>query len=369
MPKVSIIVPTYNVEDYLDKALESAKRQTLEDIEIIIVNDGSTDRSPEIARKWAEGDDRFVIIDKANAGYGAAMNTGIERATGEYIGILEPDDILPLHMFEDLYDVAKANDLDVVKADFYRFTTKKNGNVNLVYYHLTNGADGYYNRVIDPREEPESVTFIVNTWAGIYKREFLEANDIRHNTTPGAAFQDNGFFWQTMIYARRVMYIDRPYYLNRRDNPNSSVNNKGKVYAINVEYDFIRDILMDNDPVIWETFRTYYTYKKFSNYLFTLTRIADEFKDEYIDRFRREMIRAIELGELDRDLFEPKKIYLLDTLLKSKKDFRKAIEEDRNKTEQAELQKIKNSNSYKIGRAVTFVPRKVKRMLRPKKKS
>lgn len=368
MPKVSIVVPIYNVEEYLDLALESVKRQTLKDIEIICVNDGSTDSSLEIIKKWADGDDRFVIIDKKNGGYGVAMNTGIARATGEYIGILEPDDLVPLHMFEDLYQIAVDNDLDFVKADFYRFTTRENGNVRLFYNRLTPWHADYDYRVIDPREEPQVLAFIMNTWSGIYKRSFLEENNIQHNTTPGASFQDNGFFWQTMIYARRIMFVNKPYYMNRRDNPNSSVNNKGKVYAANVEYDFIRDILMDNDPEIWETFKYYYTLKKFDNYMFTLSRIADEFEDEYIDRFQMEMKRAIEQGEFDWSVFDEKKTEFLKLLLKNKSRFRKVFDKDQYETHLTAAQRVKHSRTYRIGRAVTFVPRKVKKILKPNKK-
>lgn len=369
MPKVSVIVPTYNVEEYLDKALESVKRQTLKDIEIVVVNDGSTDNSLDIINKWAKGDDRFVIIDKENGGYGAAMNTGIAKATGDYIGILEPDDLLPLHMFEDLYEVATQNDLDFVKADFYRFTTSENGNVRLYYHHLAPEGTNYYNRVINPREEPEVLAFIMNTWSGIYKREFLLENNIQHNTTPGASFQDNGFFWQTMIYSKKIMFIDKPYYINRRDNPNSSVNNKGKVYAANKEYDFIRDILLDNDRVIWETFKTFYTLKKFDNYMFTLSRIADEYKDEYIDRFQMEMKRAIEQDELDWEVFDERKTKFLKLLLKNKKRFRTYFDKDQYMIHLTASERVRQSKTYRIGNAVLYFPRKVRDMLKPEKEN
>ena len=77
-----------------------------------------------------------------------------------------------------------------------------------------------------------------------YRRSFLEEFGIRHHETPGASYQDNGFFWQTFMHARRAMFIDTPYYLNRRDNPNSSVKDRGKVYAMNVEYAYIRNIFL-----------------------------------------------------------------------------------------------------------------------------
>ena len=110
----------------------------------------STDASLSIIKKYAQDDPRFIIIDKENGGYGKAMNVGLDRASGEYIGIVEPDDFVPLNMYEDLYRVACENDLDMVKADFYRFTRdSENGDMSLVYNHLDR-TDSWYDRVFDP---------------------------------------------------------------------------------------------------------------------------------------------------------------------------------------------------------------------------
>ena len=118
MPKVSIVVPIYNVEKYLRKCLESIENQTLEDIEVICVNDGSKDRSKEIVNEFVNRDPRFILIDKPNTGYGNSMNVGFERATGEYIGIVESDDYADSDMFETLYHEAHANHLDVLKSGY-----------------------------------------------------------------------------------------------------------------------------------------------------------------------------------------------------------------------------------------------------------
>ena len=110
MAKVSIIIPTYNVEMYLVECMESVVNQTLKDIEIICINDGSTDGSLEILKSYAQKDDRIVLVDKENGGYGIGMNIGLDKATGEYIGIVEPDDFIPLNMYSDLYEKAVEND-------------------------------------------------------------------------------------------------------------------------------------------------------------------------------------------------------------------------------------------------------------------
>ena len=372
--KVSVIVPIYNVEMYLVEALDSLQRQTLHDIEIICVNDGSKDNSLSIMKKYAEKDERFIIIDKENGGYGKAMNVGLDRATGEYIGILEPDDYVPLNMYEDLYKVAKENDLDFVKADFYRFTTdEKTEDKHMVYNHLDRTHENY-NVVLCPREKPHVTKFIMNTWSGIYKRSFIEEHHIRHNETPGASFQDNGFFWQTFMYAKRAMFLDKPYYCNRRDNPNSSVNSKEKVYCMNIEYDYIRDIFMKKENrELWEILKSYYNVKRFYNYMFTLDRISDEFKKEYVDRISAEFRRSEELGELDYSLFSLKSSEKLRLLIKqpseyyskyvmASKEMQKLTKE--NMKLKKKLRDIETSTTFKVGKIIMFIPIKIKRMIK-----
>lgn len=369
MAKVSIIVPTYNVEPYLVECMESITNQTLSDIEIICINDGSTDGSLAILKSYAEKDSRIILVDKENGGYGIGMNIGLEKATGEYIGIVEPDDFVPVNMFGDLYKIAIENDLDFVKADFYRFERASNGDMFLTYNHLDR-KDVYYNQIFNPSETPEAVRFIMNTWSGIYKKSFLDEWGIRHNETPGASFQDNGFWFQTFAFAKRAMIINKPYYMNRRDNPNSSVKNMQKVYCINVEYDHIRDILIEH-PETWERFKTYYTLKRFHNSVATLRRIDNSLKKDYVDRFSKEMKRARDLGEMDEELFTAAERDNLHLLISQPNVYYKlkALPMNNGSTSfnnnfkqvKAELDKIKRSKSYRIGRAIMYIPVRFKR--------
>ena len=120
-PKVSVLVPCYNVEKYLPECLGSIVNQTLRDIEIICINDGSTDSTLDIIKSYAEQDKRIVIIDKPNEGYGKSMNRGLDVATGEYIAIVESDDWASPDMLEKLYNTACAHQADMVKAEFVFF--------------------------------------------------------------------------------------------------------------------------------------------------------------------------------------------------------------------------------------------------------
>ena len=302
MPKVSVVLPIYNSSQYLREALDSVVNQTLNDIEIICVNDGSTDNSLDIVNEYAARDKRIIVINKTNSGYGHSMNKGIDAAAGEYLGILESDDFLELTMFEDLYEIAVKNNLDTVKADFYRFTKGDDGNMNLDYIKI----DKDFNiggKVYNPSENAKDITnILVNTWAGIYRLSFLRDHNIRHNETPGASFQDNGFFWQVQIYANRAMLVNKPYYYCRRDNPNSSVKDATKVWAMSREFDFIRDILM-RDEDVWSRFKYFYWRYKYWSYNFTESLIENKFKHDFIMRVSKEYNRALESEELSVKVF------------------------------------------------------------------
>jgi len=318
-PRVSIIIPVFNVEQYLRECLDSVVNQTLKDIEIICVDDGSTDGSLSILEEYGDIDKRIKIISKPNAGYGHTMNVGLEAATGEYVGIVEPDDHVKLDMYETLYIEAVKNDVDFIKADFYRFTG--NGENLRKTYEKVARKDENYNRVINPQKELEIFRFLMNTWNGIYKRDFIEKYHIRHNETPGASFQDNGFWFQTTALAMRAYFLDKPFYMNRRDNLGSSVHDKGKVFAMCKEYDFIRNFL-DNNPKLKENpeFKKnliyYYQFKRFHNYVFTLNRIGQEFHKLFLEKFHEDYVTAAENNELDKELYSDREWNLLQLIIK-----------------------------------------------------
>lgn len=320
MIKVSVIVPIYNVEIYLRECLDSLINQSLKEIEIICVNDGSTDTSLDILREYAVRDKRIKIISKNNTGYGNTMNIGIDNANGEYIGIVEPDDYVKADMYETLYNLAKENELDLIKADFYRFIGEV-PNRKFIYVNMNNNKK-YYNKVINPRNNIEIFKFVMNTWSGIYKKTFLKTNNIRHNETPGASFQDNGFWFQTFCWAQKVYFLDKPFYMNRRDNPNSSVKNKEKVYAAANEYKYIYNFL-NAHPTLKEKFIYIYSLKKFHNYKFTMQRIAPEFHMEFLRYFAHDFNKMQSDREIDKKYFTKDEWEELILLLESPENYYK----------------------------------------------
>jgi len=329
MPKVSIVIPIYNVENYLLTCLNSVVNQTLEDIEIICVNDGSTDNSLSILEEFAKKDNRIKVISKQNSGYGHTMNLGIDKSNGDYIGIVEPDDCVALDMYEILYKKATEHDLDFIKADYCKFEgegfEKEKESVKFSYIELSKDKS-YYNRIVNPQEDIEPFNFVMNTWAGIYKRAFIEKYNIQHNESPGASFQDNGFWFQTLSLARKIYFLNEPFYLKRNDNFASSVKSKGKVFTMCEEYEFIRNFL-DNNPKIKEDsalkskFTEIYQKRRFGNYLVTLDRIDKRCRGIFLQKFHEDFSLAEKNKELNKELFSKKSWYFLQLIINNPKRF------------------------------------------------
>ena len=232
-PNVSILVPICNVEKFLDKCLQSLVGQTLKDIEIICINDGSSDSSLSIIKGFAALDNRIVIIDKVNTGYGDSMNKGLDIARGEYIGIVESDDYAEPEMFERLYGLAKKYNADVVKSNFDYYwenpekkVYKNNLNISSIKKDLNCGK--------------MKIFFgLPSIWSGIYKRKWLIQNDIWFLPTPGASYQDTSFNFKVGCVAQNIVLTNESFLNYRQDNLNSSVKNASleKAYLLHKEWE------------------------------------------------------------------------------------------------------------------------------------
>ena len=317
-PKVSVVIPVYNVEKFLEQCIESAINQTLEDIEIICIDDGSTDESGAILDAYAEQDSRIRVVHKKNEGYGIAMNTGLDLARGEYFSILESDDFFMPDTCEVLFTNAKKFNADIVRSDYFDYITKY-GKINLTVKQLSKDYSYYY-RLICPNKEPEVYTFVMHNWTGIYKMSFLKDKGVRYNETPGASYQDNGFYFQVFSQTDRLVYIPRPFYCYRIDNPGSSINNPTKVYTMAEEYEFIRSFLAKHAEFENLLLPVFYA-RMFRAYHQTYLRIAPEFRKEFGQFFHKQFVEVKEKQLLDTGLYSANQRKLLCALLKSPQDY------------------------------------------------
>lgn len=222
MPKVSIIVPFYNVEKYIEKSLKSLVNQTLEEIEIILVNDGSKDDSYKIAKEFLQKyPDKVKYYEKPNGGLGDARNFGINYATGEYIAFLDSDDYVEPTMYEEMYNKAKQENCDMVECDFWwEYPEKKKEDIGVEYN--------------TPKEM--LVKSRVVAWNKIIKKEiYLGHPNARFSV--GLRYEDIEGFYKILPYIKKVEFVRKPFihYIQRKGSISQTQNKRNEEIFIVLE--------------------------------------------------------------------------------------------------------------------------------------
>lgn len=293
-PLVSILVPVYNAQQYLGACLDSILNQSLTDLEVVAINDGSTDASLEILQSYATQDERIRIISKENTGYGDTMNCGIDAAHGRYIGIVESDDIATRPMFQTLCKAAELYSCDVVKSNYFEFTGDYRGEFHVIY-----GSFDYW-QPFDPHDDPRIMLVRPAHWTAVYRRDWLIAQGIRFTPSPGAAFQDISFNHQALIAARRIKLLRRPLYRYRVDNEASSFKSDAKVLAVCEEYDHVFEFLRARGEDDLHLFGPWLNFAHFDTALWNYNRISNDAHETFIARWT-EHLRQMN----DENLIDP----------------------------------------------------------------
>ncbi len=207
MPKVSVIVPVYNVEKYLEKCINSLIKQTLQDIEIIFIDDGSTDNSKKIIDKYMLNySERIKYLYKENGGLSSARNYGIPYAKGEYIAFLDSDDYIEPTMYEEMYNVAKKENSDMVECDFiWEYPDKQKYDCGQIYN--------------DKKEALEKARVVA--WNKLIKREILEKEKIEFPF--GLRYEDVEFFYKLVPSLNKISFVKK-FFIHYVQRNNSIVN-------------------------------------------------------------------------------------------------------------------------------------------------
>lgn len=275
MSKISIIVPVYNVEKYLPECMDSIVNQTMKDIEIICVNDGSPDNSLSILEKYASIDERIKIITKENGGYASAVNRGLEVATSDFIQIVESDDFCALDMCEKLYNKIVNTNADFVVADFFsirgeKYTRNrylKNEDKNIEYFNL--------------KTLPYIISNTAYPWKNLYRKDFLEKNKIRMLQDGIGAYEDQTWNATILSLASKILYLDEPLYYYRLDATGSSTNNGGRKMTNYIKRKAqTKEILIKNNAYN-DDIKEYFANSAIGGSLFFFKRISFEYKEEY----------------------------------------------------------------------------------------
>ncbi len=276
MAKISVIVPVYNVQDYVQECIESILNQTLADLEVICIDDGSKDNSGKILDRLAQMDKRVRVIHKENTGYGNTVNIGLRYAKGEYIAIIESDDFIENNMFKELSDIADEYGLDFVKSNHWAYSE--------IGRKLIEGVGRCEcNRVISRYENMNKILSFKSIWAGLYRKKFLEDNKICFLETPGASYQDISFWFKVCIMAEKGYFTRKAYVNYRTDNSNSSVKSRDKVFCVCDEMEECRRYLLNANLDI-ERIYPYFMINKSNVYIWNIKRILPEYRQKFAEK-------------------------------------------------------------------------------------
>ena len=287
MAKVSVIVPVYNVEKYLKRCLDSLINQTLSDIDIICINDGSKDSSLQILEQYAQKDSRIVIYNQENSGLSVARNTGLEHASGEYIGFVDSDDWVDLDFYEKLYNSAKNNNADIAVADFIReHPNKKPKRLKLKEEKIYTTPEDKFMICKVHREGC--------VWNKIYRTEFIHSINLKF--VPKMYYEDRDFTIRSLYFSKKLVTTPNTYY-RYFVNPKSIVN-KRRNYIQDEHYILVRQQVLQyikehNIKVPDGLYKAeIYRYKLFGKTLFT---IKESINTKYIFLFGKIQIFKMRL--------------------------------------------------------------------------
>lgn len=287
--KVSIIIPVYNTSQYLPKCLDSLTNQTLGDIEIICVNDGSKDNSLKILNKYANKDSRIKIISQENQGQSTARNNGILTAKGEFIGFIDSDDFADLTMFEKLYNDAKSKESDISMCSIC-VLNEKTGMLTTKdpYMNLDLFDESFENKSFDHKQTLDFIFRIcVTPWNKIYKRSFLLSNNILFPSNLN--YEDNVFFYETFIQAKCISIVKEPLVFYRRESETSYTfgNHDHKKLDFFKVFEKIEELLKEKG--IYNELKDYFlTYKK-NTLIYWYKKLNNaKVKQEYYDKLNQQ---------------------------------------------------------------------------------
>ena len=269
-PKVSVIIPVYNGEKTLDQCLESIVNQTLKDIEIICIDDGSSDGSAKILDAWENRDERIRVRHMENHGTGYAINTGMLMATGEYIAEVDNDDFIDLDMYEYLYGISEG--ADIVKGGYYSYFDKEHDHP----CSLVEQRTSFKPIDLDYMSRYRVFHFQPSYWSAIYRTDFVFKNALFWRESKGAAFQDTSIIFKCNALCERMVWTERSFYHWRCSDPHSITSTKYPMAIID-EYRDMEDFL-NKHVYLQLPLRDILSRMRFGTFAWNLHRIAEEDK-------------------------------------------------------------------------------------------
>lgn len=290
MTKVSIIMPVYNGEDYLAQSIESVLSQTLDDFELICVDDGSTDGSLEILNGFAENDSRIRVFHQQNSGGGAARNFAMRHATGKYLYCMDADDLIKRTALEELYCICEEKRLDMVIFQAVNYDEDAGEYYRTRYYDMTEFADFAGDRILGCDDLGDMMFKInVTPWCKLYNLEFVKRSGAQF--AEGLIFHDNVFFWEAIFNAERIYFLRQCLYARRRHSASSTCAGDRRFVSAITIHNMIIGIFMKYGK--WDQYKCKLYNRKIRLLERRFDEVADEFKEFFFCEMKRDFHKII----------------------------------------------------------------------------
>ncbi|WP_405294779.1 glycosyltransferase family 2 protein [Methanobrevibacter sp.] len=294
--KISVIVPVYNTEKYLRECLDSVVNQTFRDIEIICINDGSTDSSLDILNEYEKLDDRISVFSQDNSGLSITRNNGMKISKGKYIYFMDSDDYLELTAFEELYTISERDDLDLLVFKLMNFDDETGEKYTSEYYEMESLKD-WYGKIFNFSEIGANVlNFAVSASGKFFKKDLIKDLTFPENLI----FEDNLFFANALIKAKKVSIYDKHLY-NRRIRSNSITTTKTIKFADSIII-LNRIISLAKEVGVYEELKVGLAQKKIDLGLIRYSDVGLEFKEEFFTKLNHDFKDFEE--EYERDILD-----------------------------------------------------------------
>ena len=294
MVEVSVIMPVYNAADYLKESLDCILNQTLEDIEVICVDDGSGDNSLEILHDIAAEDSRVRVFHQENRGGGAARNVAIPHAAGSYIYFMDADDRLKENALMECLNIARSKELDFIVFKAVNYAEDSGKYFETDDYSMNEIADFVKDKVFSYRDLGDLIfKMSVTPWCKFYNRDFVVNSHARF--AEGLIFHDNIFFYDSLFCAERIYFLDEVLYIRRRHSASSTgAGDKRYINYITIS-DMIWNIFFRHD--VFDEYKAELATKKFGVINYWYKNIQDEYKKAYFEEMKRDFERIASDGD------------------------------------------------------------------------
>lgn len=313
MPKVSVIMPVYNASDYLASAMECILNQTHDNIELICVNDGSTDDSLDILNSYAEIDSRVKVFSQTNQGGGAARNFALKYITGKYLYFMDADDELDQDTFCKLIDVMEIKNLDFIIFSAINYAEDTGNLFKSPYYSMEKLKDFGEDKVFSFEDLGDLIFDIsVTPWCKFYNTKFVLDSGARF--LENSIFHDNQFFWEVLFNAKRMTFIDGYYYIRRKHTASSTgAGDERYIDIINVVNNIIKLFIKYNQL---DKFK-HILYNKKVLWIYTRhVEIKEEFRPMFYERMKEDFLNIED--ETFKSYLDDKNKFIFESVISSK---------------------------------------------------